>query len=245
MTLRLAGVLAEARSLWRANRALILPLGGVFLFLPLLGLVLLVGTIDLPAEATPDQMRAAMLAFTEANQPAIFAVNIAVSFGTFALLNLLLLPGERTLGQLLGLALRRFLPFLLLDLIVGLGVTIGLSLLIVPGLFIFARTWLAAPAYAAAPESGLGGAFRAGWRRSGGSNGFVLLGAALLVLPAAILAVLGTGMVLAAIGALAGGGEALSVLSGFTVAAIAEFALIALTLIRAAGYRLSEPRQGI
>ena len=243
MTLGLAGVLADARALWRSERELLLPIAGMFFVVPMLGIVLLLAGSGF-AQVAPEKLRDAAMAFYVANLLPILLANLAIDFGTFAVLNLYLQGGGRTLGEVLLLTLRRFLPFLAIDIIAALLFSFGSSLFLLPGLFAFARTWLAGPAFAAAPERGLIEAFRQGWRRSSGFGWIVLLAAAGLVfLGAMLLIVLSTGL-LAGIAA-AVGDERVGLVTGYVAAAlVGGGAWSALGVLRVAAYRRSEPGQG-
>jgi hypothetical protein len=246
MTLSLRRVLQDARALWLAERELLLPIAGMFFVVPMLGAVLLLASSGFPPRGTPEQVQAAFIAFYGANLLPILLINLAIAFGGFAVFNLFLQGGGRTLGEVLVLTLRRFALFFAIDLLAGLAFSIGLSLFVVPGIIAFARTWLAGPAYAAQPERGFLEAFRQGWRRSAGLDGVVLLGLAalvlLLALSAVVLVSLPLGMVALATG---GGGGIVQGISYLAAALIGGAAWTALAVIRVAAYRLGEPRQGI
>jgi hypothetical protein len=244
MRIGLAGVLADARALWRSERELLLPIAGMFFFVPMLAIVLLLAGSGFPGEAAPGQLREALVAFYSANLLPILLANVAIDFGTFAVLNLFLQGAGRTLGQVLLLTSRRFLPFLVIDIIGGLLLSLGLSLFVIPGLFAFGRTWLAAPAFAAAPERGLVEAFRQGWLRSARFGWAVLLAAAgLTLLASVVLIVVSTG-ILAGLAALVGDGAIVRVLTYLVTALIGGFAWSALAVLRVAAYRGSAARQG-
>lgn len=244
MTISLVGVFADARALWRSERQLLVPVAAVFFFLPMLGIVLLLAGSAFPASATPEEMRAAVAAFYSANLLWVLLANLAIHFGSFALFNLFLQGGGRTLGEVLRLTLRRFLPLLAIDLLAGLLFGIGMSLFVLPGLFLFARTWLAAPAFAAVPEKGPADAYRQAWRRSRGFDWIVMLGAAALVLLAAMLAIVVATGVLAALGGLAGAGALAEVLGYVVAATIGGWAWTMLALLRISLYRLTAPSSG-
>ncbi|MDT8759523.1 hypothetical protein MZO42_12525 [Sphingomonas psychrotolerans] len=244
MTLTLAGMLADARMLWRSERELLLPIAGMFFVVPMLGIVLLLDGSGF-AEVPPEKLRDAVMAFYIANLLPILLANLAIDFGTFAVLNLYLQGGGRTLGEVLLLTLRRFLPFLVIDIIAALLFSFGSSLFLLPGLFAFARTWLAGPAFAASPERGLADAFRQGWRRSSGFGWVVLLAAAGLTFLAAMLLVLVSTGLLGGIAALAGD-ERVGAVTGYVVAAlIGGLTWSVLGVLRVAAYRRSEARQGM
>lgn len=243
MTLGLAGVLADARTLWRGERELLLPIAGVFFVLPMLGMVLLLADAGF-ADVAPEKLREAVMAFYVANLAPILLANIAIDFGTFAVLNLYLQGGGRTLGEVLVLSLRRFLPFLAIDIIAALLFSFGSSLFLLPGLFAFGRTWLAGPAYAAAPERGPLDAFRQGWRRSAGFNWIVLLAAAGATFVGVILLMALSTAILAGLAALISDARIVTTISYVLTAMIGGFAWSVLALLRVAAYRRSEPSTG-
>lgn len=243
MTLSLAGVLADARTLWRSERELLAPIAGVFFVVPMLGIVLLLAHNDFPGDTAPDQIREAIAAFYAANLLPIFLANVMIEFGTFAVLNLLLQGNGRTLGEVLLLTLRRFLPFLGISIIGSVLFSIGSSLFILPGLFAFGRTWLAGPSYAAMPEAGPIHAFRQGWRRSAGFGWLTLLAAAGATMVATILLVMLSTVVIGGVAVMVGA-QWMQLVSLLVTALIGGFAWTALALVRVAAYRRAEPRQG-
>jgi hypothetical protein len=241
----IAGVLADARALWRRERALLLPLAGMFFFVPMLGMALLLTGMRLSSDAAPEQAWAATMAFYEANLPVFFVIELVLNFGTFAVLNLFLQGNGRTLGEVLVLTLRRFLPFLAISIATRFLFGLGFSLFIVPGLLIFTRTWLVAPAYAAHPEQGIGAALRRGWRASAGVNGLVVLamaaGAFFVSLTVGVFAL----AVATLIAGLVGGAAAATVAGYIALAAVGALAWLLFALLCVSLYRLTAPRQGI
>jgi len=244
MTLRLAGVLADARALWRSERELLLPIAGVFFVVPMLGIVLMLADAGF-ADVAPEKLRDAVMAFYVANLLPILLANLAIDFGTFAVLNLYLQGGGRTLGEVLMLTLRRFLPWLVIDIVAALLFSFGSSLFLLPGLFAFARTWLAGPAFAAAPERGVLDAFRQGWRRSAGLNWVVLLAMAGLTFLAALMLIVASTGLIAVFVALFADGRIHAGVGYVATALIGGLAWSALGVLRVAAYRASEPRQGM
>ncbi|MBQ1500444.1 MAG: hypothetical protein IIZ38_19225 [Sphingomonas sp.] len=247
MSLTSRGILADAVTLWRAERELLVALAGMFFVVPMLGAALLLAGLEPTATGgDPEKLRQALTAFYTANLPAILAINIAIEFGTFAIFNLYLQGGGRTLGEVLLITLKRFAAFFVLTVIAGLFFSLGFSLFVIPGLFVLARTWLAGPALAADPAAGMLGAFREGWRRSAGLTGFALLGLASMIMFLAFGLVIVTGGILGTIAALIGGAQAVAPVSYLVTALFGGGAWAALALIRVAAYRLAgAPRQGI
>ena len=243
MTVSFGGVFADAGGLWRRERKLIVPVAGVFFFVPMLGAVMLLSRLDFPPQATPEQLRELLIGFYETHLLPILLINLAVDFGTFALLNLILQGNGRTLGEVLLLSLRRFVPFLVIDVLAGLGFGLGASLFLLPGLFLFARTWLAAPVFAAEPGEGIGGAFVRGWQLSRGFVWISLLGVAAAVFLATLFAIVIATAMLGALSATLGDVLVLPVIAWLVCASIGAAAWVALVLLRVAAYR--RLRQGI
>lgn len=247
MTLRLAGLFADAKHLWLRERTLVLPVSGLFFLLPSLGILLLMVQGAPSLESLSDQ--AALLAFyqkfVEANVVPLAVAYLAVDYGIFALFSLYLHGGGQTLGQVMAVALRRLFPFLALEVAVSIGFQLGFSLFIVPGLFVFARTWLAAPAYAARPEAGLIEAFKQGWLRSGGVIGLLFLLVVAMVFVAGIGAMAVASIVTGLIATAAGGGAVPEFLGYLLLSVIGAGVWTALVILRVAAYRATEPRQGM
>lgn len=244
MRLSLISLFTAAAALWRGERELLLALGGAFFALPMLGITLLLAASGFPGEITPEQAGAAMEAFYAAHLVPLLAANAVIDFGTFAVLNLFLQGGGRTLGQVLVTSVRRFLPFLLLSYLASMVVGVGLSLLVLPGMFLFARSWLIGPAYAAAPKAGVLAALRSGVRQSAGFNWIIILAAAFLVALAALLAILVATMVVALLGSVVGAAT-VSAIGYLLIALIGGLAWTFLAVLRVAAYRASRPSTGM
>ncbi|MEP9361166.1 hypothetical protein [Sphingomonas sp. KR3-1] len=235
------GILADAVSLWRAERELLVALGGLFFVVPVLGAALLLARLDLAGIEDSKKLAEVLTAFYDANLLPLLLISVAIDFGSFAVFNLFLQGGGRTLGEVLLLAIRRFPGFFALSLLANLAFSIG-SWLILPALFVLARTWLAGPAYAAQPGQGILGAFRAGWDRSTGLRGFVLLGLPSMLVFVALMLVILTGGILGTLEAVSGAGQVVSILSYLVTALIGGGTWLALAVIRVAAYRLSAPK---
>lgn len=235
MRLSLGSALADAAVLWRAERDIVVRIAGVFYLLPILALGMLASGLVLPDQATPEQVREAVGAFYRANMIWLLLISVALEFGTLALLKLYL-QGGGTVQDVLRAAAVRLLPFVLLGLANGAVMQLGFTLFIIPGLYIFGRTWLMGVAYAGEPERGLLNAIERGFRLSTG-NGWriALLGFGVAVIAGAGALVL---LILAQTGAaLAGGAQWAQAVSLVPVAIVAAAAYTAFTLVRIATYR--------
>jgi len=247
MTLRLAGLFADAKTLWQRERTLVLPVAGLFFLLPSLGILLLMvqGAPDLESLSDQTVLLAFYQKFVEANVVPIALAYLAVDYGILALFSLYLRGQGQTLGQVMKAALRRLFPFLVLEVAVSIGFQLGFSLFIVPGLFLFARTWLAAPAYAAQPEAGLIEAFKQGWVRSSGVTGLLFLLVVAMVFVGGIGAMAVSSIFTGLIATAAGGGAVPEFLGYLLLSVIGAGVWTALVILRVAAYRATEPRQGM
>jgi hypothetical protein len=235
MRLSLGSALADAAALWRSERDLVIPIAGVFYLLPILALAMLASGLALPDQATQEQIREVVSNFYRANLVWLLAISVALEFGTLALLNLFLQRGL-TIRETLQASALRLLPFVLLGFANGAVMQLGFTLFIVPGLYVFGRTWLMGAAYAAEPGRGLLGAVERGFRLSAG-NGWriALLGMGVVVITgAAALALLIVSQMLVAV---TGGAQWAQAVFLVPVAAVASAAYAAFTLVRIAAYR--------
>ncbi|WP_131818663.1 hypothetical protein [Sphingomonas turrisvirgatae] len=236
MRLSFGGVLADAVILWRAERDVVLRIAGVFFLLPVLALAMLLTRLPEMAEASSQaEMLATFRAFYTANFAWLLLVSLAVDFGSFVLLNLFL-HGNRTVRDLLLASLARFVPFVLLGFVTGTVVNLGFALWVLPGIYLFGRSWMMGAAYAGEPERGFLAAIERGFRLSAG-NGWriALLGCgtvAVMGSAALVLAILTQAITL-----LAGGAAWVQAIMLVPVAAAGAAAYIAFTLVRVAIYR--------
>lgn len=247
MTLRLAGLFADAKTLWQREHRLVVPVAGLFFLLPSLGILLLMAQSAPQLESLADH--AAMLAFYEkfvrANVVPLMFAYLAVDYGIFAILALYLRGGGQTLGQVLLQALQRLFPFLLLEVAVSIAFQLGFSLFIAPGLFLFARTWLTAPAYAAQPEAGLIAAFKQGWMRSAGVVWLLFLLVVAMVFVAGIGAMAVASIFTGLIATAAGGGVLPEFFGYLLLSVVGAGVWTALVVLRVAAYRATEPSRGM
>ncbi|WP_066799086.1 hypothetical protein [Sphingomonas soli] len=246
MTLSLSGVFADAGAMWRSQRDILSALAGVFFVVPMLGILFLMAQSGLPTDPDPVKLNEAVRKFYEDNLLWFLLANLLIDFGTFTILILFLQPGTRTLGETMTLALRRLLPLVVIDVLCSILFGIGFSLFVLPGLFVFGRTWLAAPALAANPDQGILGAFRQGWQRSFGFRWVVLLAAmAMTVLTAAVAILLASRLLLGLLVMAAGDNQFIEMAGYVLIALLGGFAWVTLVLIRVSAYRRTEPSTGI
>lgn len=235
MRLALGSALGDAAALWRAERDLVIRIAGVFYLLPILALAMLASGLELPAQATPEQAFEAFSAYYRANLIWVFALSAALEFGSLALLNLFLQRG-RTIRETLQASALRLLPFFLLGYANGALIQLAATLFVVPGIYVFGRTWMMGAAYAAEPERGLLAAVERGFRVSSG-NGWrlALLGVGTVLISGTAIFVLM--IVVRTLVVLTGDAEWAQAVFLLPVAIAGAAAYVAFTLARIAAYR--------
>jgi hypothetical protein len=235
MRLSLGSVVADAVLLWRSERDLVVRIAGVLYVLPFLALMMVMSGFEIPEQGTPEQAFEAFGDYYRAHLVWLFLLSAVLELGTLALLNLYLQRGLTVL-ETLKASLLRLLPFFLLGYANGAVIQLGITLFIVPGLYVFGRTWMMGAAYAAEPERGLLGAVERGFRMSA-RNGWriAMLGVGVVVITlAAMLVLLIVSQMLVA---LSGGAIWAQALFLVPVAVVAAAAYVAFTLVRIAAYR--------
>lgn len=164
---------AEMVALARANSSILLAIAGAFLFLPsLAGSFFMQPMEPLAQGATPAEAFARLTEFVGANAAPQLVLLLFSTLGQALLYAVLLDRSRPSVGDAFPLALRLFLPLLLVNIVVNLLVGAGLFLLVVPGLYLLGRTLLSAPALVAErrgnPFAAIGRSFALtagqGWR---------------------------------------------------------------------------------
>ncbi|MEZ5709057.1 MAG: hypothetical protein R3E02_06705 [Blastomonas sp.] len=171
----------EAMQLLRSNQALILPVAGVFLFLPsaLLGYLLPQPAID--GEAGFESMIAVLTEWFSANSGWFILVGIAALIGQLGVLALLLRrDGGVSVGDALKAALVALIPAFLANMLTSIVTSIGFLLLIVPGLYLIGRFWLVPSAIIAERIGNPLAAIQRSWELTR-DNGWRLFGFLILV----------------------------------------------------------------
>lgn len=235
MRLNFGGVFADAGAIWRAERDVLVPVAGVFAFLPVLALGLFVPTPELDALAD-EALWEAVVQWYAANGIWLALTMLVQFFGAATILVLLLdaarPPIGRAMARVVGL-----MPALLLGALgVGLLVGLGSMLLLVPGLYAIGRCYLVWPVLVAEPQRGAPGGFGEALRLTGG-NGWRLFAVTMTVLLPAYFLV----QILGAAGDSAGqlGNAVVAIL----VALVSAASGVAQLLLQVAAYR--RLRQGI
>ncbi len=191
MRLDLSGVLAGARQLWRSDRAILLPLSALFVFLPQFAVLLLVPEVPEPSPGmSPGEWGAALEPWTASYGGWYLLATLLPQYGALALVALYM-PPAATAGRAMARATRLFLRALLAGLLVtvpsGIAALMALSvpalaLVVTPAIvYLLARTTLANPIILAERGTGAIAAVIRSWQLTRG------LGLALALLVGGIL----------------------------------------------------------
>lgn len=165
--LDLSGIVREAWAIARRDGAVLIAVGGMFVFVPLLAQAMFVTPPPaLPATgAEPAAWEAwfdAVSAWGMRNDPLLIAVVLVSLFGTMSLFRLYVDRDRPDVATTLRTGLALFPRFVLLALLVALPVNLGMLALLLPGLYLKGRLFVAAPAFLAERPLGV----TAAWRRS-------------------------------------------------------------------------------
>lgn len=159
----------------RAQSALLIPIAGVFLFLPGLATAYL---LPIP-EAEPAHLVENFIAYYEANWPWLLLANLLGMLGGLAILLLVLARRSTSVGGAIAAA-AALLPFYFLaSVIAGFPIVLGAMLFLLPGLYLAARLLLLAPVIAAEGTKSPLEALARSWALTRG-NGWAVAGFLLL-----------------------------------------------------------------
>lgn len=241
MKIDIPGVVADAWTLFRRHQPVLMPIAGLFLFLPTLWLLLFVPDAPQlpPPDATDAQIKAdaeLISAWIVDNGSAFFAAAVVALYGLNAVCAYFLDRESADVGAALVSALRALPRLVLASLIIVLPASIGLLALALPGLYVLGRTMLVAPVLIAEPRQSAISAIRQSIFLTRG-NGLVLA------------AVTGLGMLAGQIlptpfeelsrqlAAMHAGNAVVIFLLSALAAAAASIAALALMLVRVTVYR--------
>lgn len=150
MKINLPGVFADAWSMFSRHREVLVTVAGMFIFLPTLALLLLVPVAPPWPEsgATEPEIQAGATALANwlvDHGPVFIAAGITSLFGSLTISAFLLDPESVDLRAALMRALNLLPRFVLAASLVLIPASLGLFVLIVPGLYILGRTMLIGP----------------------------------------------------------------------------------------------------
>lgn len=188
-----------AAGLIASHRDLVLAIAGVFLFLPS-ALVGIFGPPEPPIEGVPaQQLLDILLQYYSDMLPYTLVTAVLASVGTIAIARLYLAARGMTVGTALVFALTMVLSTLVAGIISSVLVCFALVLLIVPGLYLYARLSLVLPHAAATGDKNPLTLLQGSWNATRGNGWRLVLYLVLIVIIGIIIyllvsAVIGLGL---------------------------------------------------
>jgi hypothetical protein len=185
--LDMAAAWNEAMALLRQHQALLIPIAGVFLFLPALAVGILMPMPEPTPGADANQIIAQMRPYIMATLPFQLLVIVAGTIGQIACTHMLLGPPGTSVGGAIRLGLLMLPGVLIASLASGMAMGIGLLIFIVPGLYIYARLSMLVPYAAATGTANPINLIKGSWTMTGDSA-WSLLGYLILILVVGFIA---------------------------------------------------------
>ena len=175
---------SDTVALLKEHAKVILPVAGVFLFLPA------IISAYMSTTPTPEEMVAMitggadpMQIMREAYTPNPWGILsfVAGILGSLTIYFLVLQSGRLTVGEAISTALKFFVPMLLAAIIGGIAIGIGMLLLIIPGIYLWIKFSMTGPAIAAEKISNPIDALKRSWALTKG-NSLYIFGLFLIVI---------------------------------------------------------------
>ncbi len=189
VTLDLGKAWNDAMALMRANKEIILILGGLFIFLPSLLVTIIAGDPPVAPTADPDAMSDALLGWLGDNSIYFLISSLVTMLGTLAILFVSLNPAKPTVGEAISLAGGMLIFYLIQQILASFAVGLGMILLIVPGIYFAVKFSLSGMVAAGESQRNPIEMMRRSWQLTKG-NSLRLFGLYLLVGIAALVAML-------------------------------------------------------
>ncbi len=189
----------DSMAMLRANQSLLLPIAGVFYFLPsLLASILTPLPPSAAAVTSADQMVALVRDMLLASAPWTFASIVAGTIGSIALYRILVGPPGTSVGDAIGLGLKLFIGVFIATFLSSILIGMGLVLLVIPGLYLLVRLLFIVPHAAHSGQQNPLDLMRASWEQTRGNAagllGFFvmlfLIGFVLMIIMSAIVGAL-------------------------------------------------------
>ena len=140
----------DAKAMAATNRDLLTAIAGMFLLLPLVVSSQLLNVPEMPGKnPSQEAVLAWYEAYMQANWLLLLVVTLITSFGTLAMLTLLLRPERLTVAESMHAGLRVLPGYFLAYILQTFGIMAGLMLFIIPGFYLIGRFALVAAVAAA------------------------------------------------------------------------------------------------
>ena len=206
----------EASEAIAANRDVLSAIAGVFILIPTLAFSLLFPQPQPPAGADPDAIMAQMQAFYLSALPWLLPMGIVQGAGTLALLTLFTDRSRPTVGEAIRRGFASILPYILAQLLLGIGVGLvgglvialaavtGVDALVavaliavgIAAIYVAVKTSLSSAVIAVEGERNPVSALRRSWQLTRGNSGrialfYLLVAIAFIVIMMVVMALVG------------------------------------------------------
>ncbi|NJM49806.1 MAG: hypothetical protein HC843_02075 [Sphingomonadales bacterium] len=139
----------DAVAMMKRHQSLILPIAGVFMFLPNVIMGAMLPQPEIQGDIDPNAALAILSEYFASLAPWLIGISILATIGNLAILHMVLGGKNPTVGEAITLGLGSFIAVFLAGIISTIGVTIGMLLLIVPGIYLAVKFSLVSPAVVA------------------------------------------------------------------------------------------------
>ncbi len=238
MKIDIAAACRDAIGIWRRDRDVIVPVAGVFFFLPNLAMGLFMDPGEAAQRAAPGDSQAllqTMQTYLAQNVHWLVLQAVAELVGVATLLFLLLAPERPTVGEALRAAFARLPVLIVAVLLVNAAKLVGIALFVLPTLYVIGRAFLVLPVLVAEPQRRFGEAMSRALALTGGQVLSLLSLSAFLFFAAQLIVLLLSAT--ASVVSSSGTNPVVTAMLATAVAVVGAGMSIAFALVRATVYR--------
>lgn len=235
MKLNIERAWSDAMALLRGHAELLLPIFGLFAFLPALAIALLM-PMEVQGDGSFEQMVAVFETYFSANLHWIVLAGLFAAFAAATVLVVLAGRGQPTVGQAMGRALALTPSLYLFSILANIAIGMGLVLLIAPGLYLLGRLALGKVHMAVEGRMNPIWAFGATWHTTRG-NGWRIAFVLILIFVVGSIAGMAAGAVLGVVAGLLGGAEAAQTTNIVVTTLVGTVTSLIMLLVQLAAYR--------
>lgn len=235
MKLSIERAWSDAMAQLRGHAELLLPVYGLFAFVPTLAIAILLPMAP-PAAQTPQAMVTAFQEYFSANLHWIIIAGLLTSFATATIYVMLADPQRPTVGQAMGRALALTPSFYVFTMLANVAIGMGMILLLAPGVYLLGRFALGHVHMAAEHRMNPIWAFGATWSSTRG-NGWRIAFVIVLIFIVGVIAGMAAGAVLGVIAGLLSGAEAAQITNTVVSTLVSSVTGLIILLVQLAIYR--------
>jgi hypothetical protein len=171
----------DAMALLRTHQEAVLALAGILLFLPSWIAQFFCGSPDIVNGMSMQQMVTAQQEYLIANWTILLPTGIVSLFGMATIYVILIRKDLSKIGDALPLALSFMVAYFVLQIATGMVIAASLLVLVIPGLYVLARFWLATAILPDPANRGILAALKRSWNLTRGA-GWKAVGLAVIIM---------------------------------------------------------------